>query len=65
MRGAQYNRGADSAFLTLEGCKARYQLGRSSIEKIAQEAGAALKIGRCKRYDRDRMDAYIRGQAVE
>lgn len=37
----------------------RYSLGKSSMRKIAEEAGAVVRIGRCYLIDFTKMDNYI------
>ena len=39
----------------------RYALGRSKIREVAEECGAAVRIGRSFRIDQSVMDAYIDG----
>lgn len=48
-----------SELLTMEQAQERYQLGEGTIRKRADECGAALKIGRNKRFVKSKMDAYL------
>lgn len=38
---------------------ARYSMSRSKVRKVAEECGAAVRIGRSFRIDPEIMDAYI------
>lgn len=61
MNRAMYKTTATPAteLLTAEQAKERYNLSRDTIEKRAQECGAALKIGRNKRYIKSKLDNYL------
>ncbi len=37
----------------------RYSLGRSKVREVAEECGAAVRIGRAFRIDREIMDNYV------
>ena len=39
----------------------RYSLSRSKVREVAEECGAALRIGRAFRIDKSVMDSYIDG----
>lgn len=55
-----------AAYANLATAKARYQLGRASIIKLAKAAGARVTIGKCVRYNLALMDEYLdRQQAQE
>ena len=43
----------------IEQACARYGLGKNTMRKIASEAGAELKIGKCYLINFSKMDAYI------
>ena len=43
----------------LEDACARYSFGRSTMRKIAEDAGAVVRIGRCYRVNFDKVDAYL------
>jgi hypothetical protein len=45
--------------LTPEQARERYQLSRNTLDQKAAECGAALKIGRSKRYVRRKLDEYL------
>lgn len=51
-----------AAYATMETAKARYQVGRKSIDKLAQAAGARVTIGSCVRYNLKRMDQFLDDQ---
>lgn len=60
MNRNQYKVTSDnSALLTMEQAQERYQLGENTIRKRAEECGAALKIGRNKRFIKSKMDEYL------
>lgn len=59
MRKPQYKPGKNTVFLTLPQAMERYQLGKDTVEKRAKECNAALKIGRAKRYNAERLDDYL------
>lgn len=44
---------------TLEHACQRYDLGRNTMRKVAEDAGAVIKIGRCVRINFDRVDHYM------
>lgn len=60
MNKADYKPGKATIFLTAQQAAERYQLGRNTLEKAAKECNAALKIGRAKRYNVERLDAYFK-----
>lgn len=41
-----------------EGC-ARYSFGRATMRKVAEDAGAVVRIGRVYRINTDKVDRYI------
>lgn len=59
MQKPSYSQGESTIFLTDKQAMERYQLGRETIEKKAQKCGAALKIGRAKRYNAEKLDSYL------
>ena len=59
MNKSQYKPSKSTIFLTAPQAMERYQLSRNMIEKRAQECNAALKIGRLKRYNSEKLDAYL------
>ena len=44
---------------TLEHACQRYDLGKNTMRKVAEKAGAVIKIGRCYRVNFDRVDRYM------
>ena len=60
MNNPTYKLGENTIFLTAAQAMDRYQLGRETIEKRAQECNAALKIGRAKRYNAEKLDEYFK-----
>lgn len=64
MRKLQTNENIDLNYvflLTEEQAKNRYSIGRSTLLKIADEAGAVVKIGcQKKNYSREVLDDYFR-----
>ncbi len=44
---------------TLEQAGLRYGFGRNSMRKIAEDAGAIIKIGKCVRVNFSKVDAYM------
>ena len=60
MNKSQYKVEPDkSELLTMEQAKERYQLSDNTIRQRADECGAALKIGRNKRFVKSKMDEYL------
>ena len=59
MNKTQYKAGKGTAYMTAEQAIERYQLSRDTLDKKARECGAALKIGRNKRYVMDILDKYL------
>lgn len=49
--------------LTPEQAKARYSIGRDNIKRIAEQAGAIIRIGRKILYNRKKLDAYFENHA--
>ena len=48
---------ANPAWITVDQARARYNLGRGSIMKIGEEAGAIIRIGRSIRINVSLLDA--------
>lgn len=65
MRARKNNKIVTFEPLTLDKdqAKARYNLGESSLNKIATVAGACIKVGRRKLYLRKAMDTYFENLA--
>lgn len=59
MRKTQYDKGEGTIYLTDKQAIERYQLSRETIEKYAGQCDAILKIGRSKRYVKERPDNYL------
>ena len=49
----------DPAFLRLQEVQARYNVGRVTARKLAEESGSIVKVGRCVLVDIERLDAYL------
>lgn len=49
----------EAELLTIDQARVRYQLGRNKIDELAADCGAALKIGKTKRYRKRILDEYI------
>lgn len=65
MRKTKVIEETEGAFtLTHNQIKARYNLGSYTIEKIAKEAKAIIKIGNRKLYIVNKMDKYLEENAV-
>lgn len=58
MKHKEYSKEAGE-LLTSEEAMARYRLGRHTVEKLAADCGASLKIGKLRRYRRSILDEYI------
>lgn len=43
----------------LDAACVRYGLGRNSIQKMAKEAGATVKVGKCRLFNFTILDAYV------
>lgn len=41
----------------------RYGYGQATIRKIAEDAGAVIRIGRTVRYNFSKMDRYLEGKS--
>lgn len=59
MKKATYHVRDDAVFLTLEDACALFRFGGQTIDRLARECGAKLKIGRAVRYNRKKLEAYI------
>ena len=59
MKKATYNVRDDAVFLTLEDTCALFRFGSQTIDRLARECGAKLKIGQAVRYNRKKLEAYI------
>lgn len=46
--------------LTTEQAKARYNIGTNTLNKVAEDAGAVIYIGRRKIFFVEKMDEYMR-----
>mgnify|MGYP001264472220 CR=1 FL=1 len=45
--------------LTIEQAKARYNIGYNTLYKVAEQAGAIIKIGRRRLFSRKKLDEYF------
>lgn len=59
MRKRMYKADADSNYQQLEDAVSTFNIGGSTIKKLAEECGAKIKIGRLVRYKRDVLEEYI------
>lgn len=59
MKALTKNNGVEQKSGTLEQAGMRYGFGRNTMRKIAEEAGAVIKIGKCVRVNFTVMDKYI------
>lgn len=59
MNKPSYKQAENAIFLTMPQAMERYQLGRGTVEKMAHECKAAVKIGRAKRYNAGKLDSYL------
>lgn len=66
MRKRKQNANESNEIVTIdrEMAKERYSLGGDSVDKVAKEAGAVIKIGRRKLYLVKAMDAYFESLAM-
>lgn len=63
-RNRAENEGEKIVTIDKEMAQMRYSLGADSIDKIAREAGAVVKIGRRKLYLVKVLDAYMASLAM-
>ena len=63
-RNWKYNMEENVVTIDKEMAQMRYSLGADSIDKIAREAGAVIKIGRRKLYLVKALDAYMASLAM-
>ena len=59
MRALTKNNDIEQKSGTLEQAGMRYGFGRNSMRKIAEDAGAIIKIGKCVRVNFSIMDKYL------
>ncbi len=59
MKALTKNSSVEQKSGTLEQAGMRYGFGRNTMRKIAEEAGAIIKIGKCVRVNFTVMDKYI------
>ena len=59
MRKLQQNQDIDVRSGTIEQAMLRYGFGHNTMRKVAEQAGAIVKIGRCVRVNFSKMDKYI------
>lgn len=59
MRALSKNKDVEQKSGTLEQAGMRYGFGRNSMRKIAGDAGAIIKIGKCVRVNFTILDRYI------
>lgn len=61
---ARRNRNQSGELITVEQCCQESNLGRNTVRRLAREAGAERKIGRCYRIKRDAFFDYIEREYV-
>ena len=49
----------DAKLLSIDDACARYSFGRATMRRVAQDAGAEIRIGRTYRVNKDRLDQYF------
>ncbi|MBO5112533.1 MAG: hypothetical protein J6C12_04205 [Lachnospiraceae bacterium] len=59
MKTLNKNNNTEQKSGTLEQAGMRYGFGRNTMRRIAEEAGAIIKIGKCVRVNFTVMDKYI------
>lgn len=59
MKALNKNNNTEQKSGTLEQAGMRYGFGRNTMRRIAEEAGAIIKIGKCVRVNFTVMDKYI------
>lgn len=59
MRALMRNNEVEPKTGTLEQAGMRYGFGRNSMRKIAEEAGAIIKLGKCVRVNFTILDRYM------
>lgn len=59
MRALTKNTDIEQKTGTLEQAGMRYGFGRNSMRKIAEDAGAVIKIGKCVRVNFTKLDQYM------
>lgn len=59
MRALTKNNDIEQKSGTLEQAGLRYGFGRNSMRKIAEDAGAIIKIGKCVRINFSILDKYM------
>lgn len=66
MRKRKQNANESNEIVTIdrEMAQERYSLGGDSVDKVAREAGAVIKIGRRKLYLVKAMDSYLESLAM-
>lgn len=65
MRKTAINKKTDDVFtLTHDQVKARYNIGSYTVEKIAKEAGAVIKVGKRKLYIVNKIDEYLEKSSI-
>lgn len=65
MRKTVINKKTDDVFtLTHDQVKARYNIGSYTVEKIAKEAGAVIKVGKRKLYIVNKIDEYLEKSSI-
>lgn len=52
-------RNSEIKLVTVDDACMRYSLGRNSVRKLAEDAGAVVRIGRSYRVNCDAVDRYI------
>ena len=59
MNKTKYSRSDECKLLTLPEAVETFNLSASTVEKLARQSGAKLKIGRSARYRKDILQAHI------
>lgn len=62
MRKALYEASPDTNYLKLEEAAAHFNVCKTTIQRIAKECNAKVKIGKTSRYKRDVIENYINSQ---
>lgn len=64
MRKSNYDINSEVMFLTLQDACSLFRFGGSTIDRLARECGARIKVGRSVRYHRERLATYIESMSA-
>ena len=64
MERPKYKRSEASNILTLQEAVELFNLSEYTIERLAKQCGAKLKVGRCARYKRDVLQQHLNSFTV-